>query len=65
MNQAAELSLRIETALNINCPIISTIRKALPETLAISVFGNCVNATANADSARDVFSFLSNKLALY
>ena len=54
MTQPAELSRRIETALDTNGPIISTIRAALPETLAIYVFGSRSNATANAESDLDL-----------
>ena len=54
MNLPAELNQRIVLALNPNGPIISTILAALPQTLAIYVFGSRVNATANADSDLDL-----------
>ena len=54
MNQTAELSQSIASTLNSNGLIISTIHAALPDTLAIYVFGSRVNTTANVESDLDL-----------
>lgn len=44
----------IETTLASNCAVVSAIRSAFPNVLAIYTFGSRINATAHADSDLDL-----------